>query len=335
MAGKRFFHVLLGVSFLVAGSLPARGKELLIPAGSLSETTAPMWVGVEKGFFKKYGLDVKMLQVRSGGLSMAALASGSVQIVQSSPASIIGFASAGGVKVVCFASTIDKIPRNLMVRKEIQTLADLREKTFGIQSIGGGFWLQTMLVLDALGVDPDQYKLRLRVIGDTGTITQALIAGNLDAAVLPYSFSESAKRAGFRALADAANLRIAYQGSGLCAERNFVAANPEVILQLVKGLSEAVAFIEEGKNKQDVTLILKRMLRFDKPEAAEASYGLLRLMTNLNLGPNLAAWKLMQKIVAHINPKVNQLDVAQLVDGSFVRKLEEDGFLPELRKKQK
>ena len=58
-------------------------------------------------------------------------------------------------------------------------------------------------------------------------------------------------------------------------------------------------------------------------------------MTNLNLGPNLAAWKLMQRIVARVNPKVSQLDVSQLVDGSFVRKLEEDGFLPELRKKQK
>src|SRR5262245_54354505 len=282
MVQKRLFLVLEAAIFLVACTLPVPAKELLIPAGSLSETTAPMWVGVERGFFKKYGLDVKMLQVRSGGLSMAALASGSVQIVQSSPASIIGFASAGGVKVVCFASTIDKIPRNLMVRKEIQTLSDLREKTFGIQSIGGGFWLQTMLVLDALGVDPDQYKLRLRVIGDTGTITQALIAGNLDAAVLPYSFGESAKRAGFRALADAANLGIAYQGSGLSAEKSFVAANAEIILQLVKGLSEAVPFIEESKNKQDVTLILKRMLRFDKPEEAEASYGLLRLMTNLN-----------------------------------------------------
>jgi ABC-type nitrate/sulfonate/bicarbonate transport system substrate-binding protein len=162
-----------------------------------------------------------------------------------------------------------------------------------------------------------------------------LIAGNLDAAVLPYSFGESAKRAGFRALADAANLGIAYQGSGLCAEKSFVAANAEIILQLVKGLSEAVAFIEEGRNKQDVMLILKRMLRFDKTEEAEASYGLLRLMTNLNLGPNLAAWKLMQRIVARVNPKVSQLEVSQLVDGSFVRKLEEDGFLPELRKKQK
>ena len=335
MIAGRCFYVLTVTLLLVATDAPARGKELLIPAGSLSETTAPMWVGVEKGFFKKYGLDVKMLQVRSGGLSMAALASGSVQIVQSSPASIIGFASAGGVKVVCFASTIDKIPRNLMVRKEIQTLADLREKTFGIQSIGGGFWLQTMLVLDALGIEPEQYKLRLRVIGDTGTITQALIAGSLDAAVLPYSFSESAKRAGFRALADAANLGIAYQGSGLCGEKSFVAGSGEIVLQLVKGLSEAVAFIEEDKNKQDVTLILKRMLRFDKPEEAEASYGLLRLMTNLNLGPNLAAWRLMQKIVARINPKVSQLDVSQLVDSSLVRSLEKDGFLPELRKKQK
>ena len=32
------------------------------------------------------------------------------------------------------------------MRKEINSLGALREKIFGVQSIGGGFWLQTMIV---------------------------------------------------------------------------------------------------------------------------------------------------------------------------------------------
>ena len=69
-----------------------------------------------------------------------------------------------------------------------------------MQSIGGGFWLSTMVVLDALGIDPDKYKLNMRVIGDTGTVTQALITGNVDAMVVPYSYADMAKRAGAKAL---------------------------------------------------------------------------------------------------------------------------------------
>ena len=45
------------------------------------------------------------------------------------------------------------------MRKDIDSLAALREKIVGVQSIGGGFWLQTMIVLDRLGVDPDKNGL--------------------------------------------------------------------------------------------------------------------------------------------------------------------------------
>ena len=71
-----------------------------------------------------------------------------------------------------------------------------------MQSIGGGFWLSTMGALEALGIDPDKYKLNMRVLGDTGTVTQALITGNVDAMVVPYSYADIAKRAGARSLAD-------------------------------------------------------------------------------------------------------------------------------------
>ena len=40
----------------------------------------------------------------------------------------------------------------------------------------------------------------MRVIGDTATVTQALITGNVDAMVVPYSYGDVAKRAGAKRL---------------------------------------------------------------------------------------------------------------------------------------
>ena len=77
------------------------------------------------------------------------------------------------MRLQCVASAVAKIPRELVARKEIRTLEDLRGKTFGVQSIGGGFWLQTMIALDHLGIDPDKYDLKMRILGDTATVTQA------------------------------------------------------------------------------------------------------------------------------------------------------------------
>jgi ABC-type nitrate/sulfonate/bicarbonate transport system substrate-binding protein len=49
--------------------------------GGYNETAAPMWVGIEKGIFKKYGIDASMIQVRSGALSVAALVAKEVDAV--------------------------------------------------------------------------------------------------------------------------------------------------------------------------------------------------------------------------------------------------------------
>jgi ABC-type nitrate/sulfonate/bicarbonate transport system substrate-binding protein len=192
-----------------------------------------------------------------------------------------------------------------------------------------------MLALENLGLDPEKYHLSMRIVGDVPTVTQALMAGNIDAAVLPYSFGDVAKRAGFRSLADTGKLKFPYQGPGLCAQREVVANSPDLITRLVKGMVEAVVFIHDPGNKEGVEDVLKKNLRLARREDVETSYSVLRSMTTLDLhvAPDLGAWRTIQALVARVNPKVAHIDMGQIVDGSFVRSLEASGFLPEARKK--
>ncbi|MBI2087293.1 MAG: ABC transporter substrate-binding protein [Deltaproteobacteria bacterium] len=334
--GRIWFSSIAASFVLSISALPsAEAQErVLIPYGGHNETVATMWVGIEKGLFNKYGLEARMLQVRSGPLIMATLASGSAQVVWPALSSVLSAVS-GGLKVSCVATPINKLPWELVVRKEITSFEELRGKAIGVQSIGGGFWLNTMVALQNLGVDPEKYQLSMRVLGDVPTVTQALIAGNVDAAVLPYSFGGQAKRAGLRSLADTGKLKFPYQGPGLCAQREAVANSPDLITRLVKGMIEAVVFIHDPSNREGVAEVLKKNLRLAKGEDIETSYDVLRAMTtpDLDVAPDLAAWRTVQRIVARLNPKVGQVDVDQVVNGSFVRRLEESGFLPEARKK--
>ena len=215
-----------------------------------------MWVAVDKALFRKYGLDVRMLQVRNGQVSLAALMSGDVQAFWPAISSVLSGVS-GGAQIGCVASPFNRIARELIVRKEIDSLAGLREKVVGVQSIGGGFWLQTMIVLDRLGVDPDKNGLKLRVIGDEPTILQALLASNIDAAVITYASAAVAKRAGLRSLVNTSELRVPYQGVGICTRSDRIANSPDLIMRLVKGMVEGVVFIQEARNKRDVMEVLK------------------------------------------------------------------------------
>lgn len=302
--------------------------------GGYNETATPMWVGIERGIFRKYGIDASMIQVRSGALSIAALMAREVDAVWPAQSTILSTVQ-GGIKLGCIASAINKIPRLLVVRKEIASVEDLRGKVVGVQSIGGGFWLQTMIIFDGLGIDPDKYGLKFRVIGDGPVIAQALTTGNIDVAAMTYSLSEAPLKAGFKSLIDGADLKAPYQGPSMCALKEVLAGRQEFFSRLMKGLAESTAFILDSGNKHEVVKVLMKNLRLAKPEDGEASYRVLRIMTTLDLAPNPAAFKVVQRIVAKVNPKIAQVDLNQVLDGSLVRNLESSGFLPELRAKVK
>ncbi len=324
--------ILIIVIFLPAVARPAPA-ELLIAYGGHNETMAPLWVGVDRGLFTKHGVDPRVLQTRSGPIMMATLASGGAPLVWAAPTSAIS-AALGGMKLGCFAVGNDRIPRELIARKGIESLEDLRGKTFGVQSIGGGFWLATMAVLNGLNIDPDKYKLNMRVIGDTGTVTQALTSGNIDAAVVPYSFADMARRAGARSLADAGTVKLVYQGTAICTRKDSAVVNNETMIGLTKGIVEALVYIQEPTNKRDVTEVLKKHLRLTRDEDIEASYKVARLqMTGLDIAPNPEAWRRIQRLLTRINPKVQEADLEQLLMNNAVRSLEENGFLPEMRKR--
>ena len=326
------------VTVLVLATVAAFGKsgcaqdKILMSYGGFNETAGPLWVGMEKGFFKKYGLDVSALQVRNGQVSLSALMSGDVQAFWPAISSVLSGVS-GGAKIGCVASPFNKIARELVVRKEIDSFAALREKVFGVQSIGGVFWLQTMIVLDRLGVEPEKNKLQMRVIGDEPTILQALLASNIDAAVMTFASAGVAKRAGLRSLANTADLKVPYQGVGICTRSDRIVNSPDVILRLTKGMIETVAFSQDPRNKREVMAVLKKNLRLSSDEDAEKSYNSLRMVSTLDVAPDPEAWKNIQRLVSRVTPKVAQLDINQIVNGSFVKTLEENGFLPEARKK--
>ena len=330
---RLFLLALTIVTVTVPGSASAETPApILVAYAGQNETVGPMWVGIEKGTFRKHGLDVRLVQLRTGSLSMATLSSGQVQYNYGSPGNALS-AAVGGMKIQCVASAVHKIPRELIARKEIRTIEDLRGKTFGVQSIGGGFWLQTMISLDQLGIDPEKYDLKMRILGDTATVTQALGSGGVDATIVPYSFSEAAKRAGANVLADIGKLNFPYQGTTVCYLRESTASAPDQVSRLLKGLTDAVVLIHDPSAKPEIVEILRKAFRFPRPEDAEASYKVLNIMATLDMMPDAAAWKIVQKVIARINPKVAQVDLSQVLSPGPVRSLEDSGFLAEARKK--
>src|SRR5947207_12688836 len=92
---------------------------------------APMWIAKEAGFFKKQGLDVKLIFIASGPVGTTSVLGGETDV-----GIIGGFAPiramVGGAKgLVIMGQTKNRITGNIVGKREIASVQDLRGKHLG------------------------------------------------------------------------------------------------------------------------------------------------------------------------------------------------------------
>ena len=83
------------LAFSLFDGIAIAAGPVLIAYGGFNETMAPLWVGVEKGLFRKYGVDAHVLQTRSGQIMMATLATGGASLIWAAPSSALSSTAAG------------------------------------------------------------------------------------------------------------------------------------------------------------------------------------------------------------------------------------------------
>ena len=300
-----------------------------IAHGAFSEKVAVMWIGAEQGIFRKHGVNVEVIAIRSGPQTMAALASGDIQVAYTIPGSVVS-AAAGGMDVAFFGGIINMAEGDFMGGKNIHSPEDLKGKRLGVQSIGGGTWSNSMLAIEYLGLEPNRDKITVLVIGDTPVLAQALFTGNVESAYLTYGYSKPLKDKGFPLLLDMAKAPIPYQGLAPATRRSYIRQNPQIIDALMRGFAESIAFIHKVANKEVMIRSLMKNQRLQNPQEAEAGYQSLQWMYSLDIKPNVPGIANMARLLALSNPKIKTVKMEDVVDEAPSRRLEHSSFYRDL-----
>jgi NitT/TauT family transport system substrate-binding protein len=322
MKHRRFAVCLLVTVVLSAPSVRAGGPPLppvVNPFASFSEKEGAVFVAEDQGLFRKHGLDVKHVYVSSGALAIAALVSGDAQFYTGSPTGATLGAVAGGLDAVFVAGLINKLNGAFVVDAAIKSPADLKNKTLGVQSIGGGVWVLTMLALNHWGLEPKRDNIRFRVLGDFTVLSQALGSHVIDGSYLTYTFAAKMERQGFRILADLAKLPVPYQNTGVIARRSFINAAPEIVERFLAALTESVAFALDPANKAAVMKSLAKGLRLPRTEDALEGYEGMLTLYQRRLNPTTEGIRNAIQVIGATNEKIRALKAEDLVDDRFVK----------------
>src|SRR6266566_3309307 len=154
--------------------------KVLVTTGSSSEREGVLYVAQDQGFFRKYGLDLTLVQVRNGPVGMSALASGESLLHWGSVSAANLGAIAEGADLIFVAGFINKLTGTFVANPKIKNPTELKGKTLGVNSLSGGAWIFTMLMLDYWGLIPERDKIQFRSLGDQSVITQGLLNGTVD-----------------------------------------------------------------------------------------------------------------------------------------------------------
>jgi len=313
---------------LPSGVQAAAERRLQIGFVSIVPGVAPLWVAIDRGFFAQEGLDPELIFIGSAPTMVASMMAREVPLAQTAGTAVVS-AVAGGAPLKILMTFSNRLSSDLVARPGITRPEDLKGKRVGVQSMGGGIWMQALLALEHLGLEPVRDRLHIPVIGPQPQLAKALETGAIDVTVLPTPFSQSLEARGYPILLEMRNVNIPLTLNSLIALKETVEQSPQLVERVLKGLLRALVFIHNPGNRERVTQTLARRLRVDQRGAEEAYRAALE---SLERKPYPSAEGLLniRRMLARSNPRVATIQVEDVMDTRILRKLDESGFIDAL-----
>jgi len=305
--------------------------QLKLAVSTATPHNTPLWVAKDKKIFDKYGVDVQMIFVMGGALVSQMLAAGEIQVAANAPAALVSLI-AGGQDIAAFLGISNTSPFTLVTQPGIKTAADLRGKRLGTARFGGSSHVSALIALDHLRLDAKRDKVILMQTGLDPERMAALEQKGLDAAMLQRLATKTMVSKGYHPLLNLTQAKIPYQNTVLAARRDYMAAHPKVFENFTRAVVEGYAYVFNKDNKQAVKEVLAKNLRLPNADAAEDFYVEALEELDRKPYPTVEGTRTVIKYMAEQNPKVAGVKAERVIDSSWLKKLDAEGFFEKVYK---
>jgi NitT/TauT family transport system substrate-binding protein len=335
---KRAFVVMAwGVfltSFATSGFAQDPSKKLLVAYSGLITMNSSLWVAEDLGFFKKHGLDVSAVFTGSGSVTSQTLVAGETKLAANSVGPVAG-AAGGGADIVIVAGLVQMLPYQLWVRPQIRQPADMKGKSVAISTFGSGSHLAVEVALQHIGLEVARDKIAIMQIGAQPDRMAAVIAGRVDGTALEPGFGQVAKDKGLIMLTDLTKSDTPYVNTVMSAQRRYVRENPQQVETFLKGIVDGLAAMANPANDKAIKNVLARRLKLTAPDAVQILYDATVQMHARTKVPNtsIAGTQNMIDALQRVNPRLAKVKAADLIDNSYIDRIEKSGYIAEAMKR--
>lgn len=258
------FAVIVFVCFVLRSGVGE--ARIIVGLSSVNIAFLPVYVTLEKGFFKEEGLEVLPVMFNAGVTNLQALIGGDVQIVGGAFVETIGVRAAG-IDIKNFWGICNLMPFQLYSQPNFRSMKDAKGKRFAISRFGSQTDFLTRRTLLHFGIDPK--GVTFLQIGTTPARFAALAGGGVDASLVWFPVTEIAKSQGFNKLFDLKEIFPEWPYETFAARESWLAKEKTQAAKFLQAYQRGVNYTLE--NKEDALKAIRKYVKMD-PAYASAGY---------------------------------------------------------------
>jgi ABC-type nitrate/sulfonate/bicarbonate transport system substrate-binding protein len=198
-----------------------------------------------------------------GNLATVALANGDIDFALNITTALQGTLQGLGLKLVLALNTRPLF--SLVVRPEIKTNAELKNKVFAVNAFGFSQAILTEIHLQHLGLKTGEYKL-IAAGGTEGRL--AAMEKNLaQGTLVPPPVNVKMENQGYRLMGNTADV-ISYPIIGLVTHENKIRSNPDVVERVIRASLRGLSFVRN--NRVETVKTIMSWVKLNEKDAARA-----------------------------------------------------------------
>ena len=333
---RRLLAIVVLLALPLAGLSRAQEKKLdplIVSYSSFTGNRAPLWIAKELGLYEKYGLDVKLVSIAAGSVSLTALLAGDVHLTTDSSSGVVS-AVARGAPIVTI-STNGALPYQLIAVPSIRSPAELKGKIVGSSRIGAGtdFLLRRILANLGFTVGKD-VSLIPTGVSESEKRIQLMFQGKIDATIgesdKVFQFSELGGQK-ISVLGEPKDFGVPPPGSELNTTRQILKELRPRLKAFFMAYSEAIA---AGRKNRELTYqVFRKYMRVDNPKLLDFTYRVQFLQAiPAKPYPREDAVQASIEDLRGTTPKLEGMKVSDFMDASLIKEIDNEGFFTRLER---
>ncbi|HEX2243261.1 MAG TPA: ABC transporter substrate-binding protein [Gammaproteobacteria bacterium] len=306
---------------------PAQSSSLTAFYTAPVVSMAPMWIAKEAGFFKKHGLDVRLVFIASGPLGTTSIPSGDVNVGIIGGFAPIRAISGGAKNLVMIGQSKNRMTGAIVGKPEIARVQDLKGKRLGIDRVGSNPDMFTQAALARFQMDPLK-DVQYIQLGSIGQGIPALKAGTIDALTTSTPHDLFAQRLGFKVILDITAMKIPFAATVLASARNTVERKQSELTRFMRAYAEAVHYYLT--NEEGTSRIVSKYTKVEERDVVSHSIRSEAAAMERTLQVDPKGIELILGLISKTMPQAASAKPEEFYDQRFFTELRDSGFLKRL-----